>query len=195
MKNPGLRSPYDKVAGVVYFGRMLDQIRAHSKGVLRSEHQANLGKALDEHCLDLLGVSYNLVVQYVNEGLTDEAILQSCFAAGHRPSQTEIYVWNEFMLKRGWHDDASDTLKQLKRESGMIARSEIETIFQLIDVAEGRSPHTNHRHGSYVDQISLMVVGRVNNHGRNSHAQKERLRHDPHCGSVRGAIVPQSRSA
>jgi len=82
------------------------------------------------------------VVQYVNEGLSDEAVLQSCFAMGHRPSQSEIYMWNEFMFKRGWHDDAFQTLKQLKREEGLTARSEIQTIFQLIDVAEGRAPHT-----------------------------------------------------
>jgi hypothetical protein len=71
---------------------------------------------------------------------------------GHRPSEAEIYMWNEFMLKRGWHDDASQTLKQMKREEGLTARSEIETIFQLIDVAEGRAPHTNH--------YSLAVGGR-----------------------------------
>ena len=46
----------------------------------------------------------------------------------------------------------SQTLKQMKREEGLTARSEIETIFQLIDVAEGRAPHTNH--------YSLAVGGR-----------------------------------
>ena len=79
---------------------------------------------------------------------------------GHRPSEAEIYMWNEFMLKRGWHDDASQTLKQMKREEGLTARSEIETIFQLIDVAEGCAPHTNHYDGSRLDQISLAVGGR-----------------------------------
>ena len=160
MKNLGLRSPCDKVGGLVYFGRMIDQIRAHSKGELPPEYQSNLGKGLDEHCVNFLGVSYTLVVQYVNQGLSDEAILQSCFAAGHRPSEAKIYMWNEFMLKRGWHDDASQTLKQLKREEGMIARSEIETIFQLTDVAEGRALNTNHYDGSCVDQMSLVVGGR-----------------------------------
>ncbi|PYV64929.1 MAG: hypothetical protein DMG97_33575 [Acidobacteria bacterium] len=71
-----------------------------------------------------------------------------------------IYMWNEFMLKRGWHDDAAQMLKQLKRQEGLIARSEIETIFQLIDVAEGRAPHINHYDGSCLDQISLLVGGR-----------------------------------
>jgi len=100
------------------------------------------------------------VVQYVNEGLSDEAVLQSCFGMGHRPSEAEIYMWNEFMLKRGCHDDASQTLKQLKREEGLTARSEIETIFQLIDVAEGRAPHPNHHNGSRLDELSLIVGGR-----------------------------------
>src|SRR4029453_11018738 len=80
MKNVGLRSPCEKVDGLVYFGRMVDQIRAHAKGELPPEYQASLGKGLDEHCVNFLAVSYNLVVQYVNEGLSDGAILQSCFA-------------------------------------------------------------------------------------------------------------------
>jgi gluconokinase len=159
MKNLGLRSPCDKVGGLVYFGRMLDQVRAHAKGNLPPEYQANLGRGLDEHCVDFLGVSYNLVVQYVNTGLSDEAILQSCFGMGHRPSEAEIYMWNEFMSKRGWHDEASGTLKQMKREEGLTARSEIETIFQVIDVAEGRAAHSKHYNGSRLDQISLAVNG------------------------------------
>lgn len=160
MKNVGLRSPSETVGGLVYFGRMLDQIRAHARGELPFEYQATLGKGLDEYCLSFLGVNYDVVVEYTNAGLSDEAILQSCFGMGHRPSEAEIYMWNEFMLKRGWHDDASPTLKQLKREEGLTARSEIETIFQLIDVAEGRASHTNHYDGSYVDQISLLMGSR-----------------------------------
>src|SRR6476646_10919498 len=132
MRNVGLRSPCDKLGGLVYFGRMVDQIRAHANGELPPEYQANLGKGLYEYCVNFLGVSYDLVIQYVNEGLSDGAILQSCFVMGHRPSEAEIYMWNEFMLKRGWHDDAAHMLKQLKRTESVIARSEIETIFQLI---------------------------------------------------------------
>jgi len=159
MKNVGLRSPCDKVGGLVYFGRMLDQIRADFEGKLPPEYQMGLGKGLDEHCVNFLGISYSLVVHYVKAGLSDAAILQSCFAMGHRPSEAEVYMWNEFMIKRGWHDDASQTLKQLKREEGLTARSEIETIFQLIDVAEGRTAHMNHQNGSGLDQISSGVNG------------------------------------
>jgi gluconokinase len=161
MKNLGLRSPYDKVGGLVYFGRMVDRIRANTNGEPPQGYQAaNLGKSLDEHCVNFLGVSHNALVQYVNEGVSDEAILESCFGMGHRPSEAEIYIWNEFMLKRGWHDDVSRTLKQLKREQGLTARSEIETIFQLIDAAEGRAVHANEFNCSSLDQMSLVVGGR-----------------------------------
>jgi len=42
---PGLRSPYAKVARLVYFGRMLDKIRLHAGGQLPAEYVANLGGA------------------------------------------------------------------------------------------------------------------------------------------------------
>jgi uncharacterized protein DUF5069 len=138
MKNVGLRSPCDKVGGLVYFGRMVDQIRAHANGELPPEYQGNLGKGLDEHCVNFLGVSYNLVVQFVNEGLSDGAILQSCFGMGHRPSQAEIHMWNEFMRKRGWNDELSETLESQKKKGAMLSRSEIQTVFQFIDADEGR---------------------------------------------------------
>src|ERR1041385_2906246 len=160
MKNVGLRSPCDKVCGLVYFGRMIDQLRAGRSGERPPEDAAKLGKGLDEHCVNFLGVSYDLVVQFVTEGLSDGAILQSCFVMGHRPSEAEIYMWNEFMLKRGWHDDAAHLLKQLKRQEGLIARSEIETMFQLIDVAEGRAPQPNYYNGSCRDELSLIVGGK-----------------------------------
>ena len=34
MKGFGLRSPYEKVGGLFYFGRMVDKIRNHAKGEL-----------------------------------------------------------------------------------------------------------------------------------------------------------------
>ena len=138
MKNVGLRSPCDKVGGLVYFGRMVDQIRAHANEDRSPEYQGNLGKGLDEHCVDFLGITYNLVVQWVNEGLSDEAILQSCFAMGHRPSEAQIHMWNEFMRKRGWNDEVSETLESQKKRGAMLSRSEIKTVFQFIDADEGR---------------------------------------------------------
>ena len=148
MRELGLRSPYDKVGGLVYFGRMVDKIRIHVQGELPLEYQANLGKDLDQNCVNFLGVTYDLVVQYVNAGLSDEAILQSCFGMGRRPSEDEIYMWNEFMRKRGWNDDLSETLELQKKKEAMLSRSEIKTMFQFIDADEGRLVNGSDLNGS-----------------------------------------------
>ena len=111
-----LRSPYNKVGGLFYFGRMLDKIRSFAKGELPFEYQVNLGKGFDKKCVSFLRVRYELVVDYVNYGLSDEAILETCFGMGRRPSEAEIYVWNEFMRKRGWNDELSETLENEKKK-------------------------------------------------------------------------------
>ena len=148
IRDVGLRSPYDKVGGLFYFGRMLDKIRRYNKGELPLEYKVNLGKGFDEKCATFLRVRYELVVEYVNHGLNDAAILQSCFGMGHRPTASEIYMWNEFMRKRGWNDELSETLESEKKKQAMVSRSEIQTMFQFIDADEGRLVNDNHSNGS-----------------------------------------------
>jgi len=143
----GLRSPYDKVGGLLYFGRMLDKIRSHRKGELPFEYEVNLGKGFDEKCTTFLRVRYELVVEYVNDGLNEEAILESCFGMGRRPSEGEIYMWNEFMRKRGWHDEVSKTLEGEKKREAVLSRSEIQTMFQFMDADEGRLVNDKHING------------------------------------------------
>ena len=143
-RSSGLRSPYDKTCGLVYFGRMLDKIRTLARGELPPEYVENFEKDFDQKCAMFLGVNYELVVNYVNEGLTDQAILQSCFGMGHRRSEGEIHMWNEFMRKRGWNDELSGTLEAQKKKHAMLSRSEIQTVFQFIDADSGRLVNDNH---------------------------------------------------
>jgi hypothetical protein len=133
-----LRSPTQKVAGLFYFGRMLDKIRLHSKGELPPDYHANLGKGFDEKCVRFLRVNYDQLVERVKKGGTDEKILQWCFSVGRKPSEDDIYVWNEFMRKRGWNDEVSEILNWRKEEAGMSDRADIQTSFQFIDADEGR---------------------------------------------------------
>jgi hypothetical protein len=140
MRELGLRSPYVKVGGLVYFARMLDKIRQHAKGELPLDYQTNLGRGFDASCAAFLRIDYNKLVERVKEGGSDEEILHWCFDNGRQPSEAEIYVWDEFMRKRGWNDEVSGTLKRRKKEAGMAGRSEIETMFSFIDADEGRSP-------------------------------------------------------
>ena len=140
MSQVALRSPSEKVGGLFYFGRMLDKIRLHSKGNLPSDYHANLGKGFDEKCVRLLQVNYAQLVERVKNGGPDEEVLQWCFDNGRRPIEYDIYVWNEFMRKRGWNDEVSEILKRRKAEAGMSDRADIQTAFQFIDADERRLP-------------------------------------------------------
>jgi gluconokinase len=116
------------------------KIRLHARSELPSDYHENLGKGFDEKCVTFLQIDYDQLARRVNEGGRDEEILQWCFDNGRRPSEDDIYIWNEFMRKRGWNDEVSETLKRRKQEAGMSDRSDIETAFQFIDADEGRLP-------------------------------------------------------
>jgi Domain of unknown function (DUF5069) len=133
-----IRSPFAKVGGLYHFGRMLDKIRAHAKEELPKDYQANLGRGFDGSCTQFLRVDYDALVDRVRQGGSDEAILDWCLETGRRPTGDEIFVWNEFMRKRGWNDEISEILNRRKKETGMAGRSEIKTMFDFIDADEGR---------------------------------------------------------
>lgn len=138
MKVENLRSPNDKVGGIVYFGRMLDKIRLHAQGKLPPDYHENLGKAFDDRCVKLLGVSYVDLVARTKMGGADEEILGWCFEKGRKPGEDDVMIWNNFMSKRGWRDEASEVLKQRKEKFGLSQRQDVQTFFDLIDADEGR---------------------------------------------------------
>ena len=140
MKVPDLRSPHDKVGGLVYFGRMLDKIRLHQCGELPADFQENLGEGFDKACVQFLGVPYAEIVTHVHGGASDGETLAWCRARGRQFTEQDALVWNEFMRKRGWNDAASERLKQRKAEGGFAARDEIQTMFDYIDADEERPP-------------------------------------------------------
>ena len=74
----------------------------------------------------------------MKSGGSDEDILEWSFGHGRKPDDEEIHVWNEYMRKRGWNDEITETLARRKAESGMAERSEIQTMFNYIDADEGR---------------------------------------------------------
>jgi gluconokinase len=133
-----VRSPAAKLGGLVYFGRMLDKIRVHAKGELPEEYQPNLGKGFDAKCCAFLHLDYEELARRVREGASDDEMLDWALATGRRPNETEIEMWNDFMRKFGWRDQAAEILARRKREAGMTDRAEIETMFQFIDADEGR---------------------------------------------------------
>lgn len=138
-----VRSPAAKLGGLVYFGRMLDKIRVHAKGELPEEYQPNLSKGFDAKCCAFLHIDYTAVAKRVKAGASDADILEWALTIGRRPNEDEITMWNEFMRKFGWRDQASEILTRRKQEGGMADRAEIETMFQFIDADEGRKTVTS----------------------------------------------------
>ncbi len=133
-----LRSPHEKIGGLCYFARLLDKVRLHAAGNLPEPYHANLGSAFDARCMNFLGITYPALVERINEGGTDAEILAWCFVQGAAPGSEDIEVWNEFMRKRGWKDEASPLLQRRLEEGGFADRTDIQTFFDFIDLDEGR---------------------------------------------------------
>jgi gluconokinase len=142
MKIPGLRSPHETVGGLVYFGRMLDKIKLHAQGELPADYHQALGGGFDGRCCSFLGVKYEDVVARVKLGGEDQDILEWCFENGRKPSPEEIDIWNNYLRKRGWRDDASKRLAERKKEFGIAHRDDIQSFFDLLDADEGREVRT-----------------------------------------------------
>jgi hypothetical protein len=53
-------------------------------------------------------------------------------------------MWNDWVRKKGWRDETSARLKERLKESGFQDRTDIETMFDYLDLDEGRDPrHLN----------------------------------------------------
>jgi len=140
MKITGLRSAYEEVGGIVYFGRMLDKVRLKAQEELPADY--NVGTKqwydFDSRCTRFLGVKYGALKKRVLQGGSDLQLLRWCFKNGRKPTREDVEIWNTFMRKRGWKDSSSLGLEQDKRKGGLAERSEIVTWFDLFDADEGR---------------------------------------------------------
>ena len=138
---PGLRSPYEQVGGLVYFGRMLDKIRLKAEGALPEEWAALVGHghagSFDARCCSFLRIDYDELVAETLRGGGDGEVLEWAFHQGRRPSVEEIEVWNAFLVKRGWWDAASARVRERLAEIGLESGT-VETIFDYIELDEGR---------------------------------------------------------
>jgi gluconokinase len=138
----GLRSPHARVGRIVCFGRVLDKIRLHERGLLPPDYVANLGDGkptqFDGRCCRFLGVRYAELRERTLKGGCDEEILAWAHAGGTPRSDDECLAWNRFMVKIGWRDDRSDALRDRIVEYGL-APGSAQTICEFIDLDEERA--------------------------------------------------------
>jgi hypothetical protein len=123
---------------MLYFARMLDKIRKFARGELHADFHKNLGTGLDGRCTDYVRIKYEDLKSRTLEGGTDEEILRWCYRNGRELDDNDILVWNEFIRKRGWNDEASAILAKRKEESGLSDKHEIQTMIEYFEFDEGR---------------------------------------------------------
>jgi gluconokinase len=136
-------SDHIETKGLIYFARMLDKIRLKARDELPSDYFVGVDDdptMFDARCTRFLGVNYDELVERTLKGGSDEEILEWCFTRGRRPSDEEISIWNAFLTKRGWRDEASVDLQAAKERSALGDREDIQTWVDLHDAEEGRKP-------------------------------------------------------
>lgn len=139
---PGLRSPFDQINGLVYFGRMLDKIRLAAAGKLPPDWEAARGlkhhTSFDARCCRFLKIDYAALEKETLRGdKTDAELLEWAYQHGRRPGEEEVEIWNAFMTKRGWRDAGTQRLNERLAEIGLAAGA-VQTMFEFVDLDEGR---------------------------------------------------------
>lgn len=120
---------------------MLDKIRLHAASRLPPEWVANIGETVprffDARCCRFLGVRHAELAARTLQGGTDEEILAWAHAHGTPRSDDDCAIWNVFMMKLGWRDEAAERLRIRAAECGL-ADAKVDTMFDLIELDEGR---------------------------------------------------------
>ena len=76
-------------------------------------------------------VEYPALVERVLAGGSDGEILAWCFEHGRKPGEEEIFIFNAFLVKRGWNDEGSAALEEMKQKRGFLNRADIQTFFDF----------------------------------------------------------------
>ncbi|MBA3559535.1 MAG: DUF5069 domain-containing protein [Gemmatimonadaceae bacterium] len=140
MSNQTPKSAYDEIGGMIFFPRMLSKIRLNASGALRDDFLRNLGTGMDGRCVDFLRVGYTDLKGRVLAGGPDEEILEWCYQTGRRLNENDLLIWNHFIRTLGRDDHATERLNEVKAESGLAHRDDIQTLADYFEVDEGRRP-------------------------------------------------------
>jgi len=137
-------SDHVKTRGVVYFARLVDKIRLQAAGKLPADYVTHLGFAdttsFDARFSRFWGLDYEAIKARTLKGGTAEEIFDGLFA-GRQPLNVEqVFVWNLFLLKRGWRDSGTPGVIAEKAAAGIHDRADVQTYVDMHDIDEGRQP-------------------------------------------------------
>ena len=137
-----LRSPHEKLGGIVHLPRLLDKLRLDARGQLPEDYRRRLGDGFDARVCAFLRIDFDALRAAVREGgLDDAGALDWCRKAATWPDETALFTFNEFMRTRGWNDDLSPRLRKMSDAMGLDDEGSLQTAFDLLDADEGRPLH------------------------------------------------------
>lgn len=134
------RSPYQMLGGLVFLARTIDKIRLKAAGTLRPDFLELMGKGFDARIMGYLEINYNDFATFVLTGADDDACWTWCESHGRKMDDLSRLIWNDFASKRGWRDAATEILLRFKTEGSYSNRDDIQTLFEYMEVDEGRKP-------------------------------------------------------
>jgi len=141
-------SDYVETSGVIFFARMLEKIRLKNAGELPPDYNFvgnGVWDSFDARFCRFFDVDEAALTKRALEGGTNEEILEWCFQKFGRPNEEKIRAWNSYLAKRGWSDESSEELEQVKSAHGFGARGDIQTWIDFHDADEGRTPRSKVR--------------------------------------------------
>ena len=134
------RSDHVPTRGVIFFARLLDKIRLHAAGKLPADYNLGFNRpdTFDARFCRFWSVDFGALTARTLAGGSDEEIFDATFAGRMPLGEEQIRVWNGFLAKRGWRDEASAELAANKRKFGLGDRDDVQTFADLHDADEGR---------------------------------------------------------
>jgi rhodanese-related sulfurtransferase len=132
------RSPYEKLGGIVHIPRLIDKARLYPQGKLPGYNYMNTG--LDKYLLDFLCVEANAFEQAVRRSNDDFSVLVWLkeTLGPSWPGDHAIRDFNDKMIGRKPDTPEKQQLFDQIRARFPSTRKRIETVFDLIDLEEGR---------------------------------------------------------
>ena len=136
-----MRSPWDKLGGILHFGRRLNKIRLFHQGRLPRAWVEAKGSVpgFDGACCRLLQIDHEALERETVKGGSDDQMLEWAFTHGRNPSDEEIEIWNDYVSKRCWRDQFTPRLA-IRLEEADLPLGSVLTMFDYTDLDEGRSP-------------------------------------------------------
>lgn len=119
---------------------MIDKIHLHAAGKLPREYIPFLGRGFDRRVATFMRVEYEKIRDRALSGGLVEEVFHWCMEeSGFKPLNFEIEFFNSFMTKRGWRDDSTDALEEMKKSLKLSHRDDILTYFDMIVADESHS--------------------------------------------------------